>query len=393
MSKLNSPLLPLLGIWAAAQLGAVYAPIPEQEQGKDFSASVRVGASHDSNIFGVATGAISSAIYTVEPNLKFNASLTDQTFLSASYRLTIDRMVDRPGDKTLDSHDANLRLAHAFSHATNIDISDNYTVSKNPESLLAGIPLNTDQSFKRNQVDGRLVTNLGERAAVTLKARSIYYRYDNATLGVSLDRTETLFGAAVTYTLVPELKAVGEYRRQDVGYRFAGANKDKQSDFLIGGVDYEVAQKLTASGRVGGEWRTREGAGDTDAPYVELSAKYDYAEKSYLTAGYMHTLEEASNVAQFTDTQVNRLFLNVQHAVSALVVTSTSLTYEPSTLLGRAGQRDVDETTTRFGFAMSYLPTKNWTVSATFDNDRVKSDDPNRELKRNRYGVTAAFAF
>lgn len=393
MSKLHSPWLPLLGLWAASHLGAVYAPIPEQEQGKDFTASIRVGASHDSNIFGAATGAVSSPVYTVEPSLKFNTSLTDQTFFSATYRLTIDRMEDRPGDRTLDSHDATLRIAHAFTQATNIDITENYNVSKNPESLLAGIPLNTDQSFKRNQLDGRLVTNLSERANATVKARTVRYRYDDSVLGASLDRTENLLGAAVSLDIVPELKAVGEYRFQDVSYSSSGASKDKQSNFLIGGLDYEVAKKLTASGRLGYEWRKREGAGDTDVPYVELSTKYDYAEKSYITGGYIHTIEEASNVALFTDTRVNRLFVNIQHAVSALVVTSTSLTYEPSTLLGRAGQTDVDETTTRFGFAMTYLPTQNWTISATYDNDRVKSDDPNRDLKRNRYGVNAAFSF
>lgn len=393
MPKLKSLLPSLLGLWAVSHLGAVYAPIPEQEQGKEFSASARVGVSHDSNIFGAATGEISSAVYSFEPTLKFNSSLTDQTFFSASYRLTLDRMEDRPGDKTLDSHDVNVRLAHAFTQATNIDISDNYTISKNPESLLAGIPLNTDQSSKRNQLDGRLATNLNERTNATLKARTVRYRYDNATLGASLDRTENLLGAAVSFDVLPELKAVGEYRFQDVGYRFAGGNKDKQSNFLIGGFDYAAAKKLTASGRLGFEWREREGAGDTDAPYVELSAKYDYAEKSYITGGYMHTLEEASNVAQFTDTRVNRLFVNIQHAVSALIVTSASVTYEPSTLLGRAAQVDVDETTTRFGFAMSYLPTQNWTFSATFDNDRVKSDDPSRELKRDRYGVSAAYSF
>ena len=392
MSTLK-PLLPaLLGLWAVSPLGAVYAPIPEQEQGKEFSASIRVGASHDSNIFGAASGAISSTIYSFEPTLKFNSSLTDQTFFSASYRLTFDRMVDRPGDQDLDSHDLNVRLAHAFSQSTNIDISDNYTVAKNPESLLAGIPLNTDQSYERNQLDGRLATNVNERTSATFKARNVVYRYDNATLGTSLDRTENLFGVALSYDVVPELKAVGEFRRQDVKYRRAGGSKDKQSNFLIGGFDYDMARKLSASGRVGFEWREREGAGDTDAPYVELSAKYDYAERSYITGGYMHTLEEASNVAQFTDTRVNRLFVNLQHSLSALVVASSSLTYEPSTLLGRAGQVDVDEKTTRVGFAVSYLPTQHWTISATYDNDRVKSDDASRDLKRNRYGVSAAFS-
>lgn len=372
---------------------AVYAPIPEQEQGKEFSASVRGGFAHDSNIFGAANGAISSTVYSFEPTLKFNSSLTDQTFFSASYRLTIDHFSDRPGDKTLDSHDFNVRLAHAFSEATNIDISDNYTIAKNPESLLAGIPVNTDQSNKRNQLDGRLVTNVNEQTNATAKFRSIHYRYDNDTLGDSLDRTENLYGLAFSYDVVPEMKAIGEFRRQDVNYRSAGGNKDKMSNFLIGGLDYAVAHKLSATGRLGYEWREREGAGDTTAPYVELSAKLDFAEKSYLTGGYIHTLEEASNVAQFTDVKVNRFFVNIQHAVSAFIVVSSSITYEPSTLLGRGAQVDVEEDTTRFGLALSYLPTQHWSVSATFDNDRVKSDDPARALKRQRYGISAAYSF
>jgi len=384
--------LPLAVLSASAAM-AVYAPIPEQEQGKELSASIKAGFSHDSNIFGAANSAISSSLFTFEPTVKFNSSLTDQTFLSASYRLTIDQFQDRPGDKTLDSHDFNVRLAHAFSDATNIDVSDNYTIAKNPEALLAGIPVNTDQSYKRNQLDGRLVTNINEQTNATVKARTINYRYDNGTLGDSLDRTENLYGVAISYDVVPELKAVGEFRRQDVKYQTAGGNKDKQSNFLIGGFDYDVASKMTASGRLGYEWRDREGASDDDVPYLEFSLKYDYAERSYLTAGFVHTLEEASNVVQFTDTRVNRFFVNLQHAVSALIVASTSVTYEPSTLLGRAGQVDVDDTTTRFGMALSYLPTQHWTLSATFDNDRVKSDDNARELKRTRYGVSAVYSF
>jgi hypothetical protein len=384
---------PVFAALTVSAAWAVYAPIPEQEQGNQFSASIRAGVSHDSNIFGAATGAISSSVYTFSPEFKFNASLTDQTFFSASYRLTIDQFNDRPGDKTLDSHGFDVRLAHAFTPATNIDVSDNYTISKNPESLLAGIPLNTDQSSKRNQLDARLVTNLTEQTNATVKFRTTHYNYDNATLGASLDRTENLYGLAVGHTVVPELKAVGEFRRQDVIYRTAGGNKDKQSNFLIGGFDYDVARKFTASGRLGNEWRSRDGAADTSAPFVEFSGKYDYAEKSYLTGGYMHGLEEASNVAQFTDTLVNRVFVNIQHAISAMIVASASFTYEPSTLQGRAGQVDVDENTTRVGFALSYLPTQHWSVSVSFDNDRVKSDDPARGLKRQRYGIFAAYSF
>jgi len=372
---------------------AVYAPIPEQEQGKDFTATVRGGVSHDSNIFGASTNEISSTVYTVAPSFKFNSSVSDQTFLSLAYALTVDHFENRPGDKTLDSHDISARLAHSFTPATSIDISDNYTITKNPESLLAGVPVNTDQSFNRNQFDIRLATNAGEKTGLVAKFRTLRFDYDNAGLGAALDRTENLLGLEASYAVLPETKITGEYRRQQIDYRTAGAFKDKDSNFLIGGFDYAVARKTTVTGRVGYEWREREGAADSGAPYAEFSAKLDYAEKSYLSAGYVHSFEESSDVTQFTDSEVNRLFVNVQHSLSALVVASASVTYEPSTLQARTGGVDVDERTTRFGAGLTYLPTSRWTISVTFDHDRVKSDIAARAQKRQRYGINAAFAF
>jgi len=35
-----------------------------------------------------------------------------------------------------------------------------FQVARNPESLLNGIPLNVDQSFKRNELDGNFTTAL-----------------------------------------------------------------------------------------------------------------------------------------------------------------------------------------------------------------------------------------
>ena len=383
----------LAAMMVSPAVWGVYAPIPVQEQGKDFTATFRAGISHDSNIFGAATAAISSSVYTFAPSVKFNSSVTDQTFFSASYRLSLDNFQDRPGDKTLDSHNFDVRLAHSFSPATNLDLSNTYVIAKNPESLLAGVPLNTDQSYKRNQFDGRFTTATGQKTSVTGKFRSTYYDYDNAILGASIDRTELLYGVSAAHDVLPEVKATVEFRHQDVSYRTGGATKYKQSTFLIGAFDYAVARILTATGRLGYEWRQRSGAPDDNAPYVELSGKYDYAARSFLTGGFVHTLEESSNVAQFTDTKISRFFVNVQHALSALIVASGSITYEPSTLQGRGVQVDVDERTTRFGLALTYLPTHNWTISGTFDNDRVSSDLASRSMSRRRYGINAAFSF
>jgi hypothetical protein len=381
------------GMLAAPAARAVYAPLPEPTRDDAWTVSLRAGVMHDSNIFGAQQGAISSMVYEASPRVAFNGSLDDQTFASFAYTLTLDHFTDRPGDKTLDSHEIIARLAHAFSPASNIDVSDDYQIAKNPESLLAGLPVNSNQSFKRNELDARYVMKPLPKIGATLKFRSINFDYDNPLLGAQLDRTENLFGVSGSHAFLPEANLVAEYRREDIRYRVGGGGKNKTSDFLIGGFDYAVARKFSIAGRLGEEWRQRTSERSTSGVYAEFSGKYDYAPQSFVTGGYVHTLEESSNVTLYNDTKVNRFFVNVQHAVSALVVASGSITYEPSELQGRRGHADADETTTRAGLALTWLPNPHWSVSASFDHDKIDSDDPVRGQERNRYGISAGYTF
>jgi len=373
---------------------AVYAPVPEQDQGKAFS--VRLGASigHDSNIFGSPTNEVDSAVYSFTPSVSFNGSVTDQTFVSLGYDLKLDHFVDRPGDKTLDSHTLSARLAHQFSGDTTIDISDTYLIAKNPESLLAGVPLNTNQSFKNNQLNVRYATKAGQKTTTVVKYRNVAFAYDNAALAASLDRVENLAGLELVYAFLPKTKLVGEYRYLDVAYDVGGAGKDKESHYFMVGADHETSAEMTLAGRLGLENRSRSRESDSTAPYVELSARYKYNQGCYLAAGYSYTLEESSDTVRFTDTQVSRLFLNLEHQLSALVVASGSFTYEPSQLQGRRGvAADIKENTTRVGLGLNWLPNKNWLVGASLDVDRIASDDPNRDQDRTRFGVNARYSF
>jgi predicted porin len=381
------------GLLATLPAWAVYAPIPEKDQGKDWTVSLRGGFMYDTNIFGSKLNPIDSGIETFAPKFSYNSSLTAQTFLSASYELDLDHFGNRPGDKTLDSHDFMVRLAHAFTKVTTIDVRDDYAIQRNPESLISGLPVNTDQSYKNNEFNAHFETRISEKAGLEVKARSLLYRYDNSNLASDLDRTENLFGISGDYAVQEDLKAVGEYRREIIDYRTAGGSKDKTSDFFLAGGDYVVARKLSSSARVGVESRHRDSQSDDTVPYAEVTAKYDYAQGSFLSAGYIYTLEETSNVQLYTDTQVNRFFVNVQHAVTSLITLSGSGTYEADQLQGRRGLRNADEKTTRFGVAVSYLPTKNWTVSLTGDYDHTASEDVSRGLTRNRIGASAIFAF
>ena len=372
---------------------AIYAPIPEQEQGK--ALTYRLGASvyHDSNIFGAATNERDSMVYNVNGTISFNGSIDDQTFASADYSLSNDHVVDRPGKKNLTSHSLSARLAHSFSQATNIDIIGSYDIEKNPQSLLAGVPLNTDQSFDRGEADVRFTTTLGQKTGLVTKYRFINYAYDNTNLANQLDRSENLLGLELAYAMLPETKLVAEYRYQTIGYDSGAALKDKASHFLMGGFDYSPGKQLVVSGRAGFEDRSRESQPDTTSPYVELTSRYTYNEGSFLAAGYNYTIEEPSDTVRFNDTKVSRFFVNLQHRLSGAFTASGSLTYEPSQLQGRGLQADIDETTTRFGLGLTWQPNKNWTVSSTYDLDNIDSDDATRAQNRSRFGVSASFTF
>jgi predicted porin len=371
----------------------VYAPIPEQQQGKDLSFSLESGISYNSNIFGAATDPIGSLVFEVAPDLSFNSSLSEQTFFSAGFRPTLDYFDNRPGEKLLYSQAVDARLAHSFSPTSVLDLSDAYSYDQNPEAILNGAPVNTDQTLQSDEFNARYTFAPTEQLGIVLKARSVYYDYIDHVLGDELNRFENLYGLEFDYALLPGLKAAGEYRHQDIDYSTDPSSNNKHSDFLMAGFDYKVAPKLTASARLGVEYRHRDGLSDETSPYAEFSAKYDYARGSFVSVGYSYSLEETSNPLLFSDEKTNRMFVNVQHAFSALIVGSASLDYEPAILVGRPGQADVPEDTTHAGVALTYLPTKNWTVTASYDYDFVDSGISDRGLDRSRVGVSATVVF
>ena len=144
---------------------------------------------------------------------------------------------------------------------------------------------------------------------------------------------------------------------------------------------------------MGGEYTRRDGLSTQTTPYVQVAAKYDYAKGSFISAGYTYDLEETSDPLLFSNEKTNTMFVNIQHAVSALVVASASMEYVPATLIGRPGQMNISEDTTHAGVALTYLPARNWTTSAFYDYDFVDSGLSYRGMNRSQVGVRATVTF
>lgn len=371
----------------------VYAPIPEEEKGKGLTLSLITGITYNNNIFGSPTDPVASVVYEVSPKVDFNSSLSQLTFFSATFQPRLDYFGNRPGSKALYSQDVGARIAHSFSPLSVVDVSDAFAYDQDPQVLLNGVPVNTNQTLESNQLNAKYTFAPAERLGLALKTRIMYYDYVDDVIGDQLNRFENLYGLEFDYSLLPELKLAGEYRHLDVDYRNDPSENDKHSDFLMAGFDYKVGPRLTASFRVGGEYTHRDSLSTETTPYVEFAWKYDYAQNSFISAGYTYDLEETSNPFLFSDEKVNRVFVNLQHAFTGLIVGSAAFDYEPATLLGRNAEANLSEDTTHAGAAVTYLPSRSWKVSLTYDYDYVESGISSRGLNRSQAGVRAVVAF
>ncbi len=394
--KTTKTLVCFLCLGFIARLHAVYAPIPQVEQGKAFTLYADAGSYYDTNIFGAARDERSSFVYQVTPTVAFNYSAGPRSFLSANYRLSLDHIANRPGDKTLDSHQLMLRGAHTFSPRLEIDVTENFELTRNPASLLPGVGtvLNTDQSFRRNQLDARVSSNFTRRIGAVFRARTSVLNYENDALSQQLDRDEWIVSAAGNYLISPKLKAAAEYRHQVIGYDFGGELKDKDSDFFLGGLDYAPGEKLALTARLGAEQRRRETDGSTSVPFAELGAKYDYGKGAFVAFGYSHSIEEVSNLDRYLDRRANRFFANIQQPVSPQLSATASVEWESAVLSGREGvSPDRDEENLRLGLTLTYVFRPRISLAASVDYDDVRSEDADRDLRRLRTGLTFRLAY
>jgi len=98
--------------------------------------------------------------------------------------------------------------------------------------------------------------------------------------------------------------------------------KDKDSSFVLTELITRWGRESPLSGRIGLEERSPSGESSTSSPYAEATFRYDYSEQSFLSGGYTYSLEETDVSAALHGLENNRFFCNVQHALTAAIITS-----------------------------------------------------------------------
>lgn len=379
--------------FATSSLFAVYAPIPEIEKGEVMTVSVYAGAYYDDNIFGSSANEQESFVTDLSYDLIFNVQPTDQMHLRAKYTGQYLIFDDRPGDDVLNNHTIDASMDYSFSEKLSMQVSDTISWIDNPDSSLSTTTLQTDQSSFNNVFYISATWKFTEQVNLVNKYRNSVFNYDAAALAIQLDRVEHLYGLELNYVMNPKLTWVGEYRHQINDYDDETTLKDNSSNFLLVGTNYAMREDLLVQARVGAEARDRDAGSNSTDPFVTVTGRYSYAERSYISSALTYRLKESSDTATFLDNESLDFVTNIQHYISDRIALGGSLGLETATLEGRPGNADVDEDTVRFGINASWIPDLNWTVTVSFDHDSVSSDSAVREETRNRLAASVRYTF
>lgn len=410
--------LPFLAALSAAYLplSAQYAPVPQDELGVPLVASIKIGAGYDDNLFLTAFDdeKVDSFFFEVAPTIKFNYSLTDQTFFNARYRLTGKFFEDRPTDDITVDHLLSAFISHLFTERTRLDANVSYQVLDNPEAVIGErddgdlIFGQTERSFDTFTFAPSFSHRLTQLFQIGGSYSLTTIRYDEDFLAGQLDRDEHLLAAELAYILNERLNLVGEVRFREVDYKSGTLQPDFESYFVLVGFDYAISDRLEASGRAGVEQLERDfsnffipqflvdGAGNTLRvtpeeeddelnPYLELEATYAYQSRAEASLLVSYRTLTTSNPAEFPLKETFRTRASVRHPLTSRMTLGASLDLRWETLEGanrvvelgsfsgddfvpiatvletRAELQDFEY---RFGLSLTYEPAENWALIA-----------------------------
>lgn len=358
--------------------------------------------------------------------------LLDQTTLALDYTYDMRYYADRSSPKEDHSHNASVKLSHAFSPRHKLDVSDNFVIAQEPTVLdpvgAVASPLRSDGDNMRNTANINFAAGLTEQLGLVVGYNNNWFDYDQTLSSSSpglrsalLDRMEHLGMINGRWTIVPSTigvlgyqYGVTEYTSKDPldgpGGVIQPNTRDNTSHYVYAGVDHTFNPKLNASVRAGvqfTEYNNSATASDQTNPYVDANATYTYTVGSYAQLGVRHARNAtdigynaglaalaATNPTQ--DAESTTIYGSINHQIFPKLVASLIGQFQNSAFESGAAN-SLEDNYFLAGLNINYEINKFLSAEAGYNYDRLDSDLSQigvaRSYTRNRVyiGIRASY--
>jgi len=383
----------------------------------------------DDNTFG----------FEVSPSASYNIR-RDQTSFGVSYVYGLRYYIDREDDQIDQSHQANLKLSHAFNEKYSVDLKDSFVMAQEPSvidpTISITVPARSEGDNFRNTGSVQFNANLLEHFGIVIGYSNSIYDYqqdaeDIAAIqaanpglfpgGVTgegsrsavLDRMEHAFSIDGNYQILPKTTLTLGYIYGIVDFTsddplipgVKGEARDWTSHKIAAGVRQQINPQFVVSAKAGVEitaYDRNDIWDDETGPYAEASASWNYTEGSALQVGVRHHRIPTDvrllpgNGGLNADAEATSAFVSVTHRIATKIILNAMAQYQHGTYNGSGSGSAADDTTDDVfygGVTLAYQFTRNIAAEAGYTFDRLDSDIATRSFTRNRIFIGTRLSY
>ncbi|HUS35187.1 MAG TPA: outer membrane beta-barrel protein [Verrucomicrobiae bacterium] len=369
--------------------------------------------------------------FDVAPSAAINLK-RDQTTFGLSYLYTLRYYIDREDQEMDHTHQANLKLSHAFNERFSIDVKDSFVIAQEPSiidpTIATTLPARAEGDNFRNFGSIQFNAAVVENFSVNAGYRNSIFDYEQSAKDIIrpanptgegsrsavLDRMEHLFFVDGNYQVLPKTTVslgyqfgINDFTSDDPLFGiYNGSVRDSRSHFATVGVKQHLNPQLDVSVRGGIQYTTYDNEtffDDQVSPYAEASLRWGYMEGSSLQVGARHQriptdvrlVTRGGVSVPIADQQATTAWVSVNQAITGKLSAIIMGQYQYSTY-GDSSATDPGDAVDQIFFAgatLAYQFNPHISAEAGYTFDRVDSDDPFRSFTRNRFYVGTRLSY
>jgi hypothetical protein len=434
-----------LAALGAASLNAqqIYAPAPgltTTQLSKPWSVSAAVRGFYDDNYALTPSGGLVDPVtgtrinrqesfgYEVTPSAALNWAM-EQTYIGLGYVYSLKFFEDRPENKYDQSHQANVKLSHAFTDRYKLDLADSFIITREP-NLIAPVnapnaTIRTRQDVLRNYGSATFSAGLTDQLGAMLGYSNTLYDFNDigpGSLSALLDRMEHMATVNLRWQVLPTTVAIAGYQfgltdftgDDNTGIpnsRWPGRGRpyllsderNNYSHYAYVGADHSFNPQFDTSVRIGAQfvefYNLPGKSQDEITPYADANMTYRMTPDSAVQLGVRHSriATDAAALDQENTTVYGSLSYRILPPLTASVLGqyqyNTFQGGQPSTIGSTVTFRDKTENFWLVGVNLTYEINKFLAAEAGYNYDRLDSDLNFRSFTRNRVyiGLRASY--
>lgn len=359
--------------------------------------------------------------FDLSPSAAINLGRGSQTTFGMSYLYSLRYYADRPRPRDDHSHQANLKLSHAFSERYSIDVKDSYVMAQEPSVLDPTIsttaPARSEGDNSRNTGTIQVSANVVQQFTVVGGySNSIYdyeqdaddlnpltgFPYGPGTRSAVLDRMEHLMFADGNYELNPQTTlslgyqfGINDYTSKDpIFFTAPGSIRDNKSHYATVGVRHHLNPQVDLSAKAGVQYTIYDSAlfDDTVGPYAEANAMWQYMQGSSLQLGVTHRRipTDVRLVSGFAiaDAEATSVYVALNHQITGKISAQAMGQYQHATY-GDSTPGAPEDSDDLFygGVTLTYQFNPYIGAEVGYAYDRLDSDLGLRSFTRNRVWI------